>query len=733
MSSERNVYTFILYLFGFFILAEWVRPLSEITQTGGLHYFLLFIAFSALLNYLQLRWWLSIPLKTAIILIFLYRIFFMRMPSEFPWMQVLLSDVIDNMKSIASGHWYDLSDLSRSLLFFILLWLMTYLLQYWLTIRKSIFVFYVMTVIYIAVLDTFTVYIGKWSMIRIVTCGFALLGLLYFQRLLEKEQIETKQMKIAKWAFPLAIMIGVSVCIGYIVPKADPKWPDPVPFIQSTAENVRSESSVSKIGYGADDTQLGGPFVGDSTVVFEVETPAKQYWKVEVKDVYTGKGWITSDTSDPPIPIESGSVFAMDPTSLADKPISEAIFEMNIPYSHIIRPYGFFSVEGNEQGYFEYDSSLDKINSFTMENELIPLEAYAVQYKKAAYSMKEMRATKMLPNEVYFDMMKKQYTQLPETLPDRVRELAKEITANENNWYDQAKAIERYFQSGKFSYDQNDVAVPIGDQDYVDQFLFETFRGYCDNFSTSMVTMLRAVGIPARWAKGYSGGNYKGSAESHNILYEVTNNEAHSWVEVLFPTEGWVPFEPTIGFDNFATYVQDEEKADAAPAPPKEEKDKPEAPKTNAKDTEKKEQKEYRNSISIWPKVQSFIAKNWLVFVVLLVVIVSGCIWMIWKRSKWIPYVLIRIYKKKNEKDIFAHAYNDLLRQLERYGLKREPGQTLREYAIYIDGYFDINDMIILTEYYERTVYRGDSMVDEWEQLQKLWENVIRKTTDRPK
>ena len=57
-----------------------------------------------------------------------------------------------------------------------------------------------------------------------------------------------------------------------------------------------------------------------------------------------------------------------------------------------------------------------------------------------------------------------------------------------------------------FHIDQQFAAIPEGDTDYVDQFLFDTKVGYCDNFSTSMVVMLRSQGIPARWVKGFAAG-----------------------------------------------------------------------------------------------------------------------------------------------------------------------------------------------------------------------------------
>ena len=69
-----------------------------------------------------------------------------------------------------------------------------------------------------------------------------------------------------------------------------------------------------------------------------------------------------------------------------------------------------------------------------------------------------------------------QYLQLPEQLPERVRELAESITENEESVYEKTKAIERYFGRNGFVYAQQGVAVPKAGDDYVDQFLFDTKR-----------------------------------------------------------------------------------------------------------------------------------------------------------------------------------------------------------------------------------------------------------------
>ncbi|MBD4895172.1 hypothetical protein GUF81_05585, partial [Xanthomonas citri pv. citri] len=104
------------------------------------------------------------------------------------------------------------------------------------------------------------------------------------------------------------------------------------------------------------------------------------------------------------------------------------------------------------------------------------------------------------------------------------------------------------------------VTIPKNDEDYVDQFLFETKMGYCDNFSSAMVVLLRSAGIPARWVKGYTSGEYKEAGNKNGSIYEVTNNNAHSWVEVYFPEQGWVTFEPTKGFTNPAQFTSSDTK-----------------------------------------------------------------------------------------------------------------------------------------------------------------------------
>lgn len=132
------------------------------------------------------------------------------------------------------------------------------------------------------------------------------------------------------------------------------------------------------------------------------------------------------------------------------------------------------------------------------------------------------------------------YLQLPGSLPDSVRQETQRIIreAGASTPYQQAKAIEAYLRT--FPYDLAVPAPPPG-RDAVEFLLFELRRGYFDYQSTAMCVMLRTAGIPCRVAVGY----VLTPGTGDETLYTVRKSDAYSWVEVYFPTYGWIPFNPT--------------------------------------------------------------------------------------------------------------------------------------------------------------------------------------------
>ena len=82
---------------------------------------------------------------------------------------------------------------------------------------------------------------------------------------------------------------------------------------------------------------------------------------------------------------------------------------------------------------------------------------------------------------------------------------------------------------------------PLLGDDAVDEFIFESQRGFCEHYAASFVSMMRAAGVPARVVTGYQGGELNPVG---NYLI-VRQSHAHAWAEVWLLGEGWVRVDPT--------------------------------------------------------------------------------------------------------------------------------------------------------------------------------------------
>ena len=124
-------------------------------------------------------------------------------------------------------------------------------------------------------------------------------------------------------------------------------------------------------------------------------------------------------------------------------------------------------------------------------------------------------------------------------LAPRVIELTNQVIAGADTPFDRAVALNRFFtQPGNgFRYDEKTAPGSTGDA-LVD-FLLQGRTGYCEQYSSSMAIMLRAVGVPARVAIGFTAGT---PAEGFR---RITTEDAHAWVEAWFDGVGWIPFDPT--------------------------------------------------------------------------------------------------------------------------------------------------------------------------------------------
>jgi transglutaminase-like putative cysteine protease len=132
------------------------------------------------------------------------------------------------------------------------------------------------------------------------------------------------------------------------------------------------------------------------------------------------------------------------------------------------------------------------------------------------------------------------YTSVPSSVPAKVSEIAQTWSAGASTPYRKVLAIMDHFTApGAYHYSLD--VKPRADTNALVDFLTKNKTGFCQQFATAMAILVRELGIPARVAVGFRPG-----AQSGNT-FTVSTEDAHSWVEVLFPGYGWLPFEPTPG------------------------------------------------------------------------------------------------------------------------------------------------------------------------------------------
>ncbi|HHY75047.1 MAG TPA: DUF4129 domain-containing protein [Bacillus bacterium] len=709
-----NLYNVGLYSLGFILFWEWLRPLEVVTDTGNSLYFIVFTAACFLLYFLKIPFWYSVPIRFVLLLYILHQLFFEGSFLQIGWLYRLYEDASINTQALLDARWLEMSNLFRSFLFLILLWVMSYLMQYWLIQAKRILGFYIITIIYLGVLDTFTRYDAGNAIVRTIIIGLLIVASLQMLRLQEKEGIAVRPY----WLLPLSFMIALSVVLGLNVPKIGPQWPDPVPFIKSAAQEQFFDSGVKKIGYDVDDSKLGGAFTNDYTTVFTAEVKKAHYWRIESKDFYTGKGWEVSEKF-PQILIDKDNIHL----SIFENVTKENNLKANITienagsYPHIAYPSGIRSLKTEQNVQLLAEPFTGKL--FTEKNgDVVQLRSYEITYDYPVFSIEALK----LANGGDNTYIRRIYTQLPENLPERVKKLANEITKGKAPRYEKAKAIEAYFSEHGFLYETKNVAIPEADEDYVDQFLFETKKGYCDNFSTSMVVLLRSLDIPARWVKGYTQGEFIKPLDDDARLYAVKNANAHSWVEVYFPGIGWVPFEPTQGFSNLNIFT-----ANAVPVASqaiqnaeeqKEQKENIEAKKDSEQKGNKKIGSDMLKGINVPFKEAS-------IFVALALLVVGLLIKM---KTTWYPYWILAKYRIRKSKLGPKEALETLFLLLGNKGLKIQDGETLREFATRVDVKLGSSEMKKIAEIYEKLLYsKREPKSQELAIIFELWESLFKK------
>ncbi len=122
---------------------------------------------------------------------------------------------------------------------------------------------------------------------------------------------------------------------------------------------------------------------------------------------------------------------------------------------------------------------------------------------------------------------------------DEAWRLAQRLAQASETPYEYVLAVNAYLRGPGFTYTETPPRTPAGEAPLED-FLFGSRQGYCQQFSGAMTLLLRMGGVPARVATGFTPGGQPPTGG-----WVVRDTDAHSWVEAWFDGIGWVTFDPT--------------------------------------------------------------------------------------------------------------------------------------------------------------------------------------------
>ncbi|MEC0240689.1 transglutaminase-like domain-containing protein [Paenibacillus dokdonensis] len=549
-----------LPLMGLFM--EWLIPLKPLNvMSVSMEWFGAMYVFTGLLLLLGvfcLRWALSLPIYGMFTLgVWAYVI--RQSGEEFRFLSSLSLLWRDAGLLVSTGEFSMMSQESRMLVLMIGWALLVYSVQSLALLRSSVLLFAAATLLYLLCLETLLNLPVYGDIIRTSALILMLQGMVHLSRLRESGKSHAIPKSVYSiWGFSLAAAVLLLVAGGWAGGSLTQPKPTARISLQQAAERIADwvrtgynggeAEAVTGYNLSGAEEDMGLPLHQGNRIYFTAETPVATYWRGETFSEYNGRKW-----SEPDGDVKTGYAPGVitgqaENTAAGLKTITQQItFEQPLLQSFPLFGGGVVA-EVLDLQLSPAGTALPAAIERNSEAGTVKVMLDRGQPQVEGYTVKVNIAdadAKRLSSESGADPQPVQarYLQLPGELPQRVKNLADEITKSAVNRYEQVEAVKSYLKEHE-SYTL-ETRVPPEGQDFVDDFLFETHAGYCNHFSTAMTVLLRSEGIPARYVKGFAPGKQDLSQPGR---YQVSEGDAHSWVEVYFPESGWVPFDPTPGF-----------------------------------------------------------------------------------------------------------------------------------------------------------------------------------------
>lgn len=397
--------------------------------------------------------------------------------------------------------------------------------------------------------------------------------------------LHISQQKDSRNLFPIVILT-IAICISLPVKQEPIRWEIITNKIKAIKEictnyfyeqymkdmDIGEEFSIATIGYNENQNSVfGGKLLDNNTIVLRLETSGKLYNRLylagTIRDTYTGKGWERTPEKDQKIP-----EYKLDMLERLYGLYAGGLLQLNdeknfhfrdirieygtIKTKSIFYPTNTFNIANSEKQ-ISYYVNMFEVNETSIEFQEYLKNALQIQsdtgiqkdfqktINQGNNSLLKLRLNEILEHHSLQELfqnrraeMESKYLQLPDKLPQRVKELAQNCTMNAKSDYEKILALQEYLVKMPYS---TEVPKMSENKDLVDAFLFEQKQGYCTYFASALTVMSRSLGIPARYIEGIS----VSCGKEGRGVYQVKAAAAHAWVEVYIDGYGWIVVEAT--------------------------------------------------------------------------------------------------------------------------------------------------------------------------------------------
>lgn len=300
-------------------------------------------------------------------------------------------------------------------------------------------------------------------------------------------------------AIPLALLLFV------FFPRLDPLWSLPQP-------GERATSGLSDSMSPGDIAELSQSTALAFRARFEGAVPPRTqlYWRALTLPYFDGRSWQRGRSGNELLPARWRA---------QGEPL-----DYEVVMQPTQRPW-LFSLDISQSDHPEIRQLADfrlQRNSPVRQPWLYSARAWPEALAEPELSVRQQRA----------------YLQLPAQSNPRTRAWAARLAQHYEDAGALVDGVLRHFNQEAYYYS---LQPPRLGEHSIDEFMFDTRRGFCEHYAGAMTFALRAAGVPARVVTGYQGGELNSAGN----FVQVRQMDAHAWVEYWQAGRGWVRVDPT--------------------------------------------------------------------------------------------------------------------------------------------------------------------------------------------